>query len=103
MGWAGIKLKSQTFGKSNATEFSKKLALDISLHQHKFIGKKQDIWFRALCETRWNISKKFFKDYLIVLFAVCVDPAMIANATKALENSGSELIAFKSRKHFSMR
>lgn len=82
--WAGIKLKSQTFGKSNATEFSKKLALDISLHQHKFIGKKQDIWFRASCETLgWNISKNFFKDYLIVLFAVCVDPAMIANATES--------------------
>lgn len=82
--WTGIKLKSQTFGKTNATEFSKKLAIDISLHQHKFIGKKQDIWFRASCETLgWSISKNFFKDYLIVLFAVCVDPAMIANATKS--------------------
>jgi len=83
--WLGITLKSKTFGKKNATDYTKKLAIDIALHQEKFLGKNPQIWFRALCETLgWDISANFFRYYLIVLFVVCVDPELIANSTKNL-------------------
>ena len=62
-----------------------KLAIDIALHQQHFLGKDSQVWFRALCQTLgWEISSNFVRDFLIVLFVVCVDPEIMTSSTKNL-------------------
>ena len=62
-----------------------KLAIDIALHQQHFLGKDPQVWFRALCQTLgWEISSNFVRDFLIVLFVVCVDPEIMTGSTKNL-------------------
>ena len=70
-----------------ATNYAKKLAIDIAYNQHMFLGKK-DYWFQPLCEKLgWEISDLLARRWRVVLFVVCADPKLIDKCTKDIEGS----------------
>jgi len=98
--WLRIQLKSKVFGKKNATEYAKKLAVDIAYNQHMFHGKK-DYWFQPNCEQLgYEISDNLSFRWRHVLLVVCADPALVKKSTENLgdswgSNRGKVAKAFK--------
>ena len=72
-----------------ATEYAKKLAIDIAYNQHMFHGKR-DYWFQVQCEKLgYDISENLARRWRIVLFVVCVDPKLINKSTKNIPKNWS--------------
>jgi len=87
--WLNIPQSSKSFGATIAKDFTQRLAIDVAMNQHLFLGKKA-YWFQPLCEKLgWDISDNLAKRWLVVLFVVCADPELVETSTEHIKGAWS--------------
>jgi len=90
--WLNIKLKHKEFGKTGGKNFAMKLLAMVAYNQTLFLGKDQNIWFRALCDQLgWmkeaKISENFVKRHIVSLFVIACNPEMLGSSVKDIKGS----------------